>query len=259
MRGISGKGKNAIAMVIEEMFDSLAMDFIGEIPSLKNKKKLIISSQPNLGLSNLFISSMASRSPTPLEEDLLKGLLESANGYIDSLKSRTKSNIVEGLDGLVREKNSSGTKVTPKDIAGILGEEMKKAKDHMQLTVRSEATKFRNMGHALSIAHVSASTGDSDPDVIFVMVRDGVTCKECVRLHLMPDKITPRVYKLSELKHSYHKRGNDTPSVFGLHPGCRCTLAYLPKNFGFDSEGLLKYVKEGYSAYSHQKDLLSKK
>jgi len=61
------------------------------------------------------------------------------------------------------------------------------------------------------------------------------------------------LWKLSQLKQGYHIRGEDTASAFGLHPHCRCTLVYLSKSYGFDEFGKLKYKRENYDAYSHQK------
>jgi hypothetical protein len=78
-------------------------------------------------------------------------------------------------------------------------------------------------------------------------------CNDCKRLHLMPDGITPRLWKLSELKASYGKRGDEVPSLINRHPFCRCQLVYLTKGFGFNDKGKLKYVQEGYDAYSIQK------
>jgi hypothetical protein len=100
---------------------------------------------------------------------------------------------------------------------------------------------------------VAAGIGDADPTVFFVLVRDQNTCKECIRLHLMPDQSTPRLWKFSELKQGYHKRGEEKASAFGLHPHCRCTLTYLSGGFGFDEFGKLEYKGENFNAYSKQK------
>ena len=56
-------------------------------------------------------------------------------------------------------------------------------------------------------------------------------------LHLLPDKKTPRLWKLSEIGHEYHKKGDPNPKLPGLHPNCRCKLTYLAQGFGFDKDG----------------------
>lgn len=253
MIGLSSKVKDALNDTVENIFDNIALGFIGDIPKLRNKKRLVISSQPNFGLAHLFVQAMGNKAPNPIEKDVLQSLLESSFGYIESLKSRTKSNITERIDGLAREAAIRNTKMKEEDVKAVVAEELHKAKSHMQAIAEAESTKMRNLGTMMDISRVSASIGDSDPTVFFVVIRDQETCKECIRLHLMPDHVTPRLWKFSELKQGYHKRGEDMASAFGLHPHCRCTLTYLSKGFGFNENGYVSYIEENHDAYSHQK------
>lgn len=253
MIGLSGRAKEAVGQVVEDLFDRIALQFIGDIPKLKNRKNLIISNQRNFGLPHLFVQSMSNKTPNPLEQDFLQSMLESSHGYIESLKNRTRANISERIDGLAREATLRKDKLSQEDVQAVLDEELGKAKSHMIAIAESESTKLRNLGTMMSISRVAADIGDADPTVFFVVIRDGSTCKECIRLHLMPDGATPRLWKFSQLKQGYHKRGEDNASAFGLHPHCRCTLTYLSKGFGFDDTGRLKYHQEGYDAYTKQK------
>lgn len=252
MFGLSSGGKEALSRAVENIFDQIALQFIGDIPALKNKKRLVISSSPNFGLSHIFVQAMANKRPNSLEQGVLKGLLESSNGYIDSLKNKTMSNVTERIDGLAREAKLQNRKLSEEEVQEVLDDELNRAQSHLKAIAESESTKLRNLGTMMDISRVSASVGDEDPTVFFVVVKDAATCKECLRLHLMPDQSTPRLWKLSELKQGYHKRGEDNASAFGLHPHCRCTLTYLTKGFGFDKTGKLKYQEEGFDAYSDQ-------
>lgn len=252
MFGISSNSKEALGQTVEDIFDRIALQLLGNIPKLQNKKQLILSYQPNFGLPHLFVQGMANKAPNEIEKDVLKSMLESAYGYIESLKNKTKSDITEQLDGLAREAQLGKRKISKEEVQVILNKEFKRAKSHMAAIAEQEGTKFRNLGSMMDISRISSSLGDSDPTVFFVVVRDNVLCKECRRLHLMPDGVTPRLFKLSELKQGYHKRGEDSPSAFGLHPHCRCTLTYLSRGFGF-KEGKLKYQEEGFDAYAKQR------
>lgn len=252
MIGMSSGGKDAIKVLIEDMFDKLALGFLGHIPRLAHKKYLAISGQKNLGLAHLFVQSMANKNPNMFEQDALKSLLESTYGYIDSLKSRTQSNLTESIDGIIKEAKAKGQKVDDAAIHQVVEEEMKKAKSHMKTIAESESTKIRNVGRMMDITRVASSINDSDPLVFFVVVRDSTTCKECLRLHMMPDGVTPRVWRFSELRQAYHKRGNDAPSAFGLHPHCRCTLTYIAKGFGFNKKGKITYIKQDHDQYEAQ-------
>lgn len=251
MRGISSTGKEAIGQHVENMFDRIALDFIGDIPRLRNKKSIVISSKRNFGLADLFIQSMRNQAPNTVEQDALKGLLNSAFDYVESLKNNTRASVTERIDGLVREAHSQKRQVTEEEIQVVLNEELSKSKSKLQAIAEAESTKLRNMGTLMDITRVSSDLGDSDPTVFFVIVRDGATCKECLRLHTINGS-EPRLWKFSELKQGYHKRSENNPSVFGLHPHCRCTLTYLAKGFGFDN-GKVTYKYENHDAYAKQR------
>lgn len=251
MLGISSQGKSSINQIIEDMFDKIALQLIGEIPKLKRRKTLVISSRKNYNLSHLFVQSMANKQPNAVERDALKSLLVSANGYVESLKNRTKSTITERIDGLAKESGFKKRKLEESEIQSIISEEMQKAKSHLKTIAESEGTKLRNIGSAMEISKVASNIGDEDPTVFFTVVRDKVTCSECIRLHMMPDKSTPRAWKFSEIKHGFHKRGEDTPSISGIHPHCRCSLTYLSKGFGFKN-GKLSFIDEKHDEHKKQ-------
>lgn len=253
MIGISGASKDQIGKIVDDMFDSLAIQLIGDIPRLKNKKLAIVSMDRHFGLAHLFVKAMQDKAPTEIERDLLKGLLKSADGYIEALKNKTRSNITEAVDGLAREARLANAKVDAAKLQAAVSEEMVKARAHMVAVVESEATKLRNLGTLMNISRMAASVNDGDPTVFFVVIKDGVTCKECIRLHLKEDGITPKLWKFSELKQGYHKRGENHPSAFGLHPHCRCTLVYLSKGFSFDDQGKTTYHSDNYDAYVKQR------
>lgn len=253
MFGLSSRAKEAIGTVVEEMFDSIALRFLGDIPKLKNAKRLTITTEGSQGLPHLFVQSMSNKTPNNLEKDVLKSLLDSAHGYIESLKNKTKSNIMERVDGLAREAKLKKIRLSTAAVQEVLDEEMGKSRAHMQAILEAESTKMRNLGNMMDISRVASGIGDADPTVFFVVTKDNSTCKECIRLHLMPDQTTPRLWKFSELKQGYHKRGEDSASAFGLHPHCRCTLTYLTKGFGFNKSGWVSYINQNHDAYSEQR------
>ena len=252
MIGLSSSDKESINALVEDVFDKVALQLIGEIPRLKHKKLLILNTQKNYGLANLFVESMQNRAPNIIEQDALKSLLETSYGYIDSLKSKTRSNVTDRVDALVKEAKARGGKVAEDALNEVIGEEMRKARAHLKAITESESTKIRNVGSAMTISRVAASNGDSDPSVFFVVVKDKETCSECKRLHLNDDG-TPRVWKFSELKQGYHKRSEDVPSAFGLHPHCRCTLTYLSQGYGFNAKGHVTYISRDHNEFAKQR------
>lgn len=253
MFGISSSGKDSIILAVEKMFDSLAYKLLGSIPKLRDKKSLIFSTTPQKTLAHLFVQALNNREPNQFEKDVLKSLLNSSYGYVESLKNKTSSNVVEAIDSAVKQAKSRQETVSVEEISNVFSAEMDKARDQIKLIAEAETTKTRNVGHAMDISKVSSSLGDGDPTVFFVVVRDGTTCKECLRLHMMPDGVTPRLWKMSELKQGWHKRGEPMPSVCGLHPFCRCSIAYLAEGFGFKG-GFVSYISPGFDAFADQRN-----
>lgn len=253
MRGLSSSGKDRIKDVIERLFDKIAVKLLGRIPSLRNNKNLFFSSEPNMGLSNIFVQAMNNKPPNVLEEDVLLGLLSSTHGYIESLKHNTQSNVAEQIDGLVRQSLISGNPVDEGQVQEIIGAEFEKASNTLKIVAESESTKIRNVGNVMDITRVAAERGIEDPNVFFIVVRDGHTCEWCIKNHLNGN--TPKVFKLSEVKQGYlstDQKKAGAVSVCGLHPICRCTLSYLSPGFGFKN-GKLEYIHQNHDEYANQK------
>src|ERR1700722_1274244 len=122
MIGISGTTKESIGNIVNDMFDNIALQLIGEIPRLRRKKLAVISTEHHFGLANLFVQAMQNKVPNALEADLVRGLLASTDGYIEALKNKTRTNVTEQIDGIVREARIKKTKVTVEDVKKIIAE-----------------------------------------------------------------------------------------------------------------------------------------
>jgi hypothetical protein len=103
------------------------------------------------------------------------------------------------------------------------------------------------------IVKVNASAGVEDPLIYFVVVRDDDLCDECRRLHLLPDGVTPKVWRLSEVKRGYHRKTDDVPSLGGEHPHCRCSLVTIMKGYGFTKSGGITYISPDHDELEAQR------
>lgn len=252
MYGISSSGKEAIALAVEKMFDSLAHKLLGNIPKLRNKPQFFGSS-PESTLAHIFLQALGNKDPNHFERDVLRSLLNSSYGYIESLKNRTSSNVVETVDALVKESKAKNSYVSAGQVAEAISSEMEKARGHIKLIAEAETTKTRGLAHTMEIVDKAKIQGIEDPTMFFIIVRDGKACSECVRLHMMPDGVTPRVWKLSEVSMGYHKRGEDRPSACGEHPFCRCSPAQLPMGWGFKG-GFVSFISLDHDEYRSQRE-----
>ena len=238
MNGISSYTKDALTAIVESLFDRMTMRLLGNIPQLKNKKLMVFDANPTLTLAHLFVQSMGGSSIGSKESEVMKNLLSTAHGYIDALKSSTKTRLAERVDALIKEAKSKGDLPLENDLKNAIAQELIAAGNHFKTISEAEATKARNLGKAVNIAQVATSQGVDDPTVLFVVVKDNVTCSECIRLHLLSDKKTPRLWKLSELGFTYHKKGEDNAKINGLHPHCFTGDTFLHTSSG------LKTLKE---------------
>ena len=235
------------------MFDSLAYSLLGNIPKIRNKSPFFGSS-PKMSLAHIFLQAMNNKEPNHFERDVLRSILNSSYGYIEGLKNKTSSSVVEAVDAIVKEAKIKNDHVTSAQVAEAISTEMEKAKGHMKLIAEAETTKTRNMGHTMEIASKAKEQGVEDPTVFFIVVRDGLLCNECLRLHMLPDGITPKVYKMGDLSMGYHKRGDNRPSACGEHPFCRCSISQLSPGWGFKN-GFVSFIDLEHDEYKKQREL----
>jgi very-short-patch-repair endonuclease len=216
---LSSTGRKRIYNHIENHFDKMIYDLLGQIPD-KNKRIYFASKKPAYNLLNLFIEALGNRQPSAGEKDTARSLIDNAHNYISSLKEKTKSSIVERLNDLI-EKGKG--RAENKHLSNIISEEMDKAKTHLEMITGTEATRMRNTAVTKDIERVGRSMGIEDPYCYFTVVKDAKTCKHCINNHLMADKVTPKVFKLSEVKKSYlstEERKSGEISTAGQHPHC---------------------------------------
>lgn len=187
------------------------------------------------------------------DERVLAQLLEIAGGYLDAQRERTKARVVRAVQSFVHEAHRAAEPVDARAVlGGQLSEVWSDAVNSVRRIVDSETQHAKSVGFLEGISRVNAAAGIEDPVVYFVVVKDGELCKECRRLHLMPDGVTPRLWRLSEVGHVYHKRGDAGPKVSGLHPSCRCAIVTLMPGYGF-VRGAVSYVSPGYDELAAQR------
>ena len=228
-----------------------AIFFGSEEEQKKWEKKNI---KPFMTLPGLVSASALNGGAKPSEE-LIEQLIDNTKEYFDGYRAQTKAQVRARVQNFVREAAISGKELDPEVVlGGQLADAFKTATVQAKRLVDTESTTARNLGGLEAVVHVSKKQGVDDPTVAFLSINDKHRCSECTRLHTI-DGATPRVWKLSEVGHGYHKKGETNPKIGGLHPNCRCTLVSIELGYGFDSSGKITYKHEGYSEYRNQKGL----
>lgn len=187
-------------------------------------------------------------------QDNIDTLKQVAESYLDASKEKAKAQVINAVQSSIREAVLSGeTRGIKTALEGELTDVWAKATTHVHTILDSEINSTKNVSIMDGIVGANAAAGVDDAVVFFVIVRDGNVCGECMRLHMMPDGTTPRLWYLSEVGHGYHKKGEGFPCIGGLHPHCRCQMTTLMPGFGFNDAGFVKYISKDYNAIEAQR------
>jgi hypothetical protein len=253
VQGLSAKSLKSLENTLKSKFDRLSLRFLGLIPRRIEEKHVIFKTSKE-NLISIFLRSLGTRNPNKLEEQTLKTMLNVANGYMNSLRDKTVAKVVHDVDSYVRNQKSQDKSISINAINKMVEKEMDKASNHIKLIANAESNKAGNVGTALQIAKIAEERKEDDPTIFFIVTIDDVTGPEEFVLHLLPDEKTPRVWKLSEIGHEYHKVGDPNPKLPGLHPNCRCKLTYLAPGWGFDASGRITYKGPNWDEFKSQRE-----
>jgi hypothetical protein len=231
---------------VSAKFDKIALRFLGIIPRLSRNKTELRTTRSSL--ASLFLQALGTREPNQTEEDALKMCLRIASDYMESLKQKTQAEILVNLNEEFRKKPDAV------NVSRVVREGFNKATNHLNVVLNAESNRCVNTANSLKIQKVAASQGVEDPTVFFNVTIDDVTGPYEFILHLLPDRVTPRLWKMSEITQNYYKNGDQYPSLLGLHPMCRCKITFLPISFGFDEKGRVTYISKGHDEFKAQRE-----
>ncbi len=249
-------GQSAVRLIeqaVEKLFTKIREQTFGN--KHPTGKALYIAYKPELTLKGIFDAAATDEGVRP-SEDIFKTLLKISSSYLDAAEAKAKAKTVQAVQSFLHEASNAGVKTNLSTVLeGKLYDVMGEATRDVQRIMETESTIHRNTSIMDGIQRVNAAAGIEDPTVFFVTVRDQHRCDECTRLHVQPDGVTPRVWKQSELGSGYHKRGDPTPKIGGLHPHCRCILTTLLPGYGFSPAGMVTYKSPGYDEYKVQRGI----
>lgn len=230
-----------VSNYLKEAFDVVTNQFLP-----KDGKSL------NFGfsLSDIYRSSTEAHGGIP-DPQTESSLIEVAEAYLEASRKKTEAALRHALQ--THEKHTKDNSQDDSPVEEAVESAMDKATIDINRIVEAESQRARSTGAWEGTVQVAAKMGIDDPTVGWYPVKDSLTCEECIKLHLMPDGVTPRVWKLSEVSKDYHKKGENRPSIQNLHPHCRCSIFTLLPNYGFNHNGQVVYKYVGYDEYSRQR------
>lgn len=247
-------GPGAIRVInraVDDVFDRAKIRILG--PQSISRRLYVGGYNRHLSLPGIFESAAREEGTIPNLEQLAQ-ILKIAGNYIDSTRERTKAMVVKEVQSFLTDAHH---KKVDTDLQTVLGGKLSDVwtdtVTKMRQIIEAEANTTKNVGVLDGIMRINAVSGIDDPCVYFVVVRDRFLCDECKRLHLMPDEKTPRLWLMSEITSGYHKKGDPTPAMGGLHPHCRCTLVTLMPSYGFSKDGFVQYIGRDHNEFEAQR------
>lgn len=234
-----------ISNKIDSMFNIVKSKFLGahglDKPMLSPHNRL-------LSLIGMYESASRHEGGIP-DTQTLGALVNTSKNYLEALKLKTINKIVKDLESHLSENPQT----SPVEIESRLRESWQEVSNNLKTIIESETQAAKNIAILDGIVRTNAMAGEDDPIIYWTIIRDNVTCEECIRLHTI-DGVTPRLWKLSEVEHGYIKRGSDVPSILNPHPNCRCLVSTLLPGYGFGKSGKIKFFGKDHDELKKQRE-----
>ena len=206
----------------------------------------------DLSLRGLFESAAKAEGIQP-NEQLYQSVEHGVDDYLKAHEELANAKVLNAVQSYLTDSEHGRVPKDPEKVLGeVLNDVFGKVTENVANVVDTESTKSRNISTLDAISKISAVNGVTDPTVFFAGPVDGNTCKDCLRMYFLEDEITPRVWKTSELKSGYWKRGGSCPCIGGLHPHCRHALCGVLIGYGFKG-GKLSFIEPGYDVWEDQR------
>lgn len=244
---------NTLRSIVASLFDRARYRLLGK---QSRKEDVLKGKKPEhdelISIPGLFRVAAESESMTP-NHQLNAAIGKVTENYLNVQQEAAAAQVINAVQTFLSNAETGHSTNVQEVLTSELDDIMGKVTSNVQRIVETETTKARNAGSLEAVSRISAAFGIEDPVVAFITVRDKDCCDECKRIHLLEDGVTPRVFKMSEVSHGYHKKGTNTPSVSGLHPHCRCCCVSILPGYGFDGAGGISFISIGHDEYKKQR------
>ena len=208
----------------------------------------------DLSLKGIFNAAAKSEGMVP-NEKLYESVERSVEEYLDAHEKLATARVLHGVQSYLHNAESGSGAINPDELEEVLDDAFEKVKGDVVKVVDTESTRARNVSTLDAVSKINATLGVTDPTIAFVGPNDSHTCSECLRMFFMSDQVTPKTWKMSQVRHSYFKKGDDTPCVAGCHCFCRHSLITILPGYGF-VQGSLSYIEPGFDIYQEQQKKL---
>ncbi|MEM4360300.1 MAG: hypothetical protein QXT45_07190 [Candidatus Bilamarchaeaceae archaeon] len=267
---------------VRALFQNLRLNLLGPEAIDKAYAFVLRDSKfdPSTTVDSLYYQANLANNPdlkdadTLKDDESLKRIKTVAEQYITQLEEKTIADVKRVVgsayhDADLQAKLTGGKAeeilVDNKEILERVSEAIEDIQERLgravSALVENELYTAQNFGAMDGILAAARAIGQDDPTVCKIGVMDEKRCKHCWRLWTLSDKITPKVYKLSELAASPGHWKNPVASVGTTHVNCRDVLVTIMPGFGFSGgqivyKGIDPETGELWDEYKHQRERL---
>ena len=255
---LSRKATKAITQVVSALFSRARRRFLGhefganEIRFGVKMPERAGEHREDLSLKGIFDAAAKSEGMVP-NRRLYESIERGVSDYLEAHEKLAVARVLNSVQSYLHNSDLGSGKADPQKALGpVLEEVLDKVTADVTKVIDTESNKAKNISTLDAISKINLMSGVTDPTVYFAGPVDGHTCENCLKIYFLEDQITPRVWKTSELKSGYWKKGDSNPCIGSLHPNCRHALCSVLLGYGFVG-GKLAYIEPGYDVWAEQR------
>lgn len=248
-RILPNSAKTLINDEIGKVFERLKIRLLN--PFYKPKESDNLKHDKFLSMPGLYFSAYqdASKDTRPTL-DALKGLIKVTENYINTqeekLKQKAFDMVEQALQNASKDKDFDYQQELNQSLLNVFDQ----AQNATKTIIETELQRTKTIGLQEGTLDLLERQGITDPTVAFLTRKDNLVCQYCKEFYMLPDGVTPRVYKLSELKGGYMNKKDPSPHLAPLHPNCFLnTDGKVLTDKGWKA---LKYVSIGDKVLTHK-------
>jgi hypothetical protein len=249
-RILPNSAKSLINDEIAKIFERLKMRLLS--PFYKPSMDLShLKHDKFLSMPGLYLSAYTDANPDKRPSlEALKALIRTTENYINIQEQKLKDRSFEVVEDALQSASISPDYDYQQELNSALLKVFDQTQNTTKTVLETELQRVKTIGLQEGTLDLLERQGISDPTIAFLTRQDEYVCKFCKEFYMLDDGVTPRVYKLSEVKSGYLDKKAPSPHLAPLHPNC--FLGNDGKVLTDKGWKALKYVGIGDKVLTHK-------
>ncbi len=247
-RILPNSAKTLIHDEVSKVFERLKIRLLNPFYKPSEEK---VKHDKVLSLPGLYFSAYQDASPdTRPTLDALKGLVKVTENYINTQETKAKEKAVAAVERALQDASKNSDYNYQTELNQALLNVFDQTQNATKQVLETELQRTKTIGLQEGTIDLLERQGITDPTVAFLTRKDDMVCRFCKEFYMLDDGVTPRVYKLSELKGGYLNKKAPSPHLAPMHPNCFLTTdGKVVTDKGWKA---LKYVSIGDRVLTHK-------